>query len=86
MKELAIKHPHDDPVTIFENKRKGQKIDNLFNRYMEITTEDYRDRVIRFLEIFLEMAEERAITVVTQPDGEYKLIYPEDKNQDSEQI
>lgn len=68
-KDWRLKHPNDDPLIALELKKKDQKIDNLFNTFMNMTSKDQRDRMINFLERVIEIFEDNALTVSIGADG-----------------
>ena len=77
-KDWELKHPDGGPVKLREIQRKDRKIDSLFNTYMEKTTEDERDRTIKFLEILVEKLDEFSEPIEKDQDGNW--FFPEREN------
>jgi hypothetical protein len=77
-KDWELKHPDGGPVRLRELERKDRKIDSLFNTYMEKTTEDDRDRTIKFLELIVEKLDEHSVPVKKDQDGNW--FFPEREN------
>ena len=77
-KELEIKNGSADPVINRKFKRKKAVIESKFNSLMDKLGPDGRDRMIIATEKILKLAEENALTVEVNSDGEYSFVDPDD--------
>ena len=59
-------------------KRKKAVIESKFNSLMDKLGPDGRDRMIIATEKILKLAEENALTVEVNSDGEYSFVDPDD--------
>ena len=71
--EYRMKYPNDDPIKALEMGKMDRKIDGLFNTFMDMTSEDQRNRMINFLERAIEIFEKNALTLSIGADGKYML-------------
>jgi hypothetical protein len=63
-------------------ERQKQKLDISFGRFMQEI--ESPEKFAKAIDRFLELAEEKAITMVNKPDGTYRLIYPSGKKLEKE--
>ena len=66
-------HGNYDPLNEQIEARKQKKLKKQFDRFLANSTVESRQRMIKASERFLELIEERAITLEKGPDGEYRF-------------
>lgn len=74
---------HEDPLKQKKRERMEKSIDRRFNALMENIGEDGQERLAMAINRFLELAEEKTLTVYRKEDGTYTLVNPEEKPRES---
>jgi len=79
LKQKEWEATHEDPLN--RKRREGieKDIDRRFNAVMDNIGEDGRDRMVRALNRFLELAEQKALTAYRKEDGTYELVNPREE-------
>jgi hypothetical protein len=73
-KDWVLKHPDEDLIKRREFERKEKKIENLFNSYMDVTTEDQLDYTIKVMEGMLEIIDKYSVPAKIDSDGNLILL------------
>lgn len=79
LKQKEWEATHEDPLKRKRRKRMEKDLDWRFRAVMDNFGEDGRDRMIRALNRFLELAEQKAVPMYRKADGTYTLTDPEEK-------
>ena len=79
LKQKEWETTHEDPLNRKRRERMEQNIDRRFNALMENIGEDGQDRLIRAMNRFLELAEQKAVAMYRREDGTYTLTSPQEK-------
>lgn len=83
LKQNEWEAAHKDFLNRKKYERMTQRMDRRFNTLMENIGEDGQDRLIRAMDRFLELVEQRALPAFRKEDGTYELVNPQEKPKES---
>ena len=74
LKQKEWEATHEEPLNRRRYQKMAQRIDRRFNNLMESLGTEGQSRMIEGADRFLQLVEERAVTMHEKEDGTYNLI------------